>query len=255
MKEQFIVKSRRPRCAPQYALIDPKLIEVTILPQSAQGSVRCFAELRDISRVSVTVLCTGQPELQPGCRISLASPKFDGVLVVPVEVNWVRPNPAGDWLVGCQIDPPLSSAYLKKLLSSGLLVRRSAPREPTRIPVQVQMQSEGPRLPALVRDISTGGLCLATSRTPETTRHICIFASTPEREVQIQLEVCWSMRAERECFVGCKFVQPADYAELRKVRPTTEDRPRNWLEGESACKPTLPQNRCPEIALEQAAAE
>jgi hypothetical protein len=246
------VKTRRPRCAPQYALINPKLIEVTILPQSAQRSVRCFAELRDISRVSVTVLCTGQPELRPGCRISLASPKFDGVLVIPVEVLWVRPNPAGDWLLGCEIDPPLSSAYLKKLLGSGLLVRRSAPREPTRIPVQVQLQPEAPRLPALVRDISTGGLCLRTTRTPETTRHICIFASTPEREVQIPLEVCWSMQAERECFVGCKFVRPEDYAELRKVRPTAQDRAHNWSEGESTFKVDAPQNHCPDVALNRA---
>ena len=249
------MKTRRPRFAPQYALIDPKLIEVTILPQSSQGSVRCFAELRDISRVSVTVLCTGHPELQPGCRISLASPKFDGVLVIPVEVNWVRPNPAGDWLLGCQIDPPLSSAYLRKLLGSGLLVRRSAPREPTRIPVQVQLQPEAPRLPALVRDISTGGLCLTTTRSPETTRRICIFAFTPEREVQIPLEVCWSMHGDRECFVGCKFVQPKDYAELRKVRPIVQDRTRFWPGGQSLCKVDAPQNHCPEIALKQAVAE
>jgi hypothetical protein len=211
--------SYRARQRRYYAVINPKLIQASILCDKPQPTDSYFVELKEISKRGAKLLVSGLPVLQRECRISLASPQFQGAIVLAVEVHWARPNPAGDWLLGCGIHPPLSDDSFQTLLDSGLLARRSAPREPARILVQVEWQPGTARLPGIVRDISAGGLCLAAPQAPETTNHACIFASEPGNEIRIPVKVRWSRQVGREYFVGCQFIEPTDFAVLRKLQP------------------------------------
>jgi PilZ domain-containing protein len=215
--------SQRARRGRYYTVIAPKLIRAAIFPKDPRQTECYFAELKEISKTGAKLLVTGLPALQRECRISLASPKFQGVLVIPAEVHWVRPNPAGDWMLGCGIDPPLSDESFQALVDSGLLARRSVPREPARIPVQVQWQPGAPPLPAVVRDISTGGLCVTTRQAPVTTNHACLLASEPGSEIRIPVKVRWSRQAGLDYFVGCQFIQPSDFAVLLKLQPVARN--------------------------------
>jgi hypothetical protein len=211
--------SQQPGRGRNYTVIAPKLIQAAIFPQESQQTECYFAELKEISKTGARLLVPGLPALQLECRISLTSPKFQRVLDIPAEVHWARPNPAGDWLLGCGFAPPLSDESVKTLLDSGLFARRSAPREPARIPVQVVWQPEAPPLPAVIRDMSTGGLCVMTHQAPENTNHASIFASESGHEIRVPIKVRWSRQVGGDYFVGCQFIDQADFAVLRKLQP------------------------------------
>ena len=213
----------RSRHEPQYALIDPDLVEVAVLPKNPQWTPTCFVQLREISTGSATVLFSGQPAFHHECEIWLASARFEGPILISAEMLWARPDSAGDWLLGYGIDPPLSDELFKRLLVSGLLRRRCALREPARILAEVQWQPGQPRLPALVRDLSKGGFCLATDQAPEGTQNACIFAATRESEVLIPLKVRWSTHVGSGYFVGCQFIRSTDYVALRRLQPIARD--------------------------------
>ncbi|MBI3836982.1 MAG: PilZ domain-containing protein [Planctomycetia bacterium] len=206
-----------------YTVINPKLIEATVLPREPERPDSYAAELREISPTGAKLLVTALPELEYECRISLASPSLDCALVALAEVHWIWPNLAGDWLLGCGINPPLSDASFKNLLDSGLLERRFARREPIRIPVQVQLQPGEPRVPATVHDLSDGGVCLTMRWTPPATRDVCIFASVSASEVRIPLKLRWSTHVGLEYFVGCEVIRYADILLLRKMQPTDQN--------------------------------
>jgi hypothetical protein len=202
-----------------YTVINPGSIQATVLPKESERPEFCMAELREISPTGAKLLVTVLPELKGECRLLLASPKLGCVLVAPAEVHWIWPNLAGDWLLGCAINPPLSEKSFKGLLDSGLLERRFARREPTRIPVQVEVQSGEPRFPATIHDLSDGGVCLTMRRAPPATRDICVFATESGREVRIPLKVRWSTHVGLEYFVGCEVLRYADILVLRKLQP------------------------------------
>jgi hypothetical protein len=133
-------------------------------------------------------------------------------------------------------DPPVANEIFKRLLDSGLLKRRATAREPARIPVEVQWQPGTPRLPALVRDLSKGGLCLAIAEPPEGTQDARIFAATPKGEVLIPLKVRWSTNVGTGHFVGCQFIQPTDFTVLRKLQPAAQYHFRKVTQAKSALR-------------------
>src|SRR5262245_4496962 len=87
------------RCDRSYPLVHPELVDVRILPLHATASEGCPAELREISAASAKLLVQGPPELVSRCRVRLESSKLSGAMEIPGEIDWVRPNPAGDWLI------------------------------------------------------------------------------------------------------------------------------------------------------------
>jgi hypothetical protein len=208
-----------------YPLVHPELVEAMILPVGRQPTEGCAAELREISPASAKLLVQGPPELASRCRIRLESSKLKRTLEIPGEIDWARPNPAGDWLVECEFQPRLSEPVFDDLLNSGLLERRSAVRFPTRIPVQVQWLPGKPRVMGIVRDLSEGGLCLClvTQEAPPETRDVCIVAPTPQGEVLLKLRMRWTLCVGRNHMMGCQFVHAADFALLRKLQPTAKE--------------------------------
>jgi hypothetical protein len=205
-----------------YTVINPKLIQATILPKESERDSQ-VAELREISATGAKLLVTALPDVKHECRIMLVSQKLDCALEAHAEVHWIWPNLAGDWLLGCGINPPLSQESFKTLLNSGLLERRFSRREPTRIHVLVQVQPGEPRLPAIIHDLSDGGVCLSMRWVPPATRDVCIFASKLGQEVRIPLKVRWSTHVGPEYFVGCELVRYADVLVLRKLQPSDEN--------------------------------
>jgi hypothetical protein len=208
------------RCDRSYPLVHPELVEAVILP--CNGPTGCRAELREISPASAKLLLAGPPELASRCRIRLTSSKLKGVLELPGQFDWARPNPAGDWLVECEFQPRLDEELFGELLNSGLLERRSAVRIQTRIPVDVQWRPGGPRVRGIVRDLSAGGLCLClvTKEAPPETRDVCVIAATPQGEVLLKVRVRWSLVVGSDHMIGCQFVHASDFALLRKLQPS-----------------------------------
>lgn len=213
-------RPRRERC---YKLVNPELVQAAILRRDPQSAESIVAELREIAPSGAKLLVTGPPELRYQCRISLKSHRLKHPLLLPAEIHWARPNPAGDWLLGCRFDAPLSDATLEEWITSGVLNRRSSVRERSRIPVQVQMQPGKPRLPAVVSDFSEGGLCLTTSDTRHGTRHVCLFALILGREVRVPLKIRWTLSVGPNRFIGCQFMRPMDYESLCKLHLETRN--------------------------------
>lgn len=202
-----------------YTIIDPKELHAAILSQHAQRSERYPAELKAIAASGAVLLLASPPELQGDCRLSIASRKLPEPLDVTVRVDWLRPNPAGDWKLGCAFTPPLSETTFKTLLNSGLLERRSSAREPARIPVEIQLLPAKTRVPAIVRNFSEGGVCCLTANcSPEKTRRVNMFAMVGDEEAQIPLKVRWYTQAGTEYFIGCQFVSSSDFALLRTLQ-------------------------------------
>jgi hypothetical protein len=224
------------RCDRSFPLVHPELVEVTILPLHASASDGCAAELREISPASAKLLVQGPPELASRCRIRLVSSKLTSVLEFPGEIDWVRPNPAGDWLIECEFQPRLRESEFDRLVTSGLLERRAAVRYPTRIPVQVQWMPGQPRISGIVRDLSEGGLCLClvTQEAPPETRDVCVVASVPQGEVLLALKIRWTLRVGTNHLIGCQFVHASDFALLRKLQPAGKE---HWHEHSRAGKP------------------
>jgi PilZ domain len=213
------------RCDRSYPLVHPKLVAAMILPIAAEAAEGCVAELCEISPAGAKLLVQGPPELASACRVRLESSKLREPLEFPGEIDWARPNPAGDWLVECEFQPRLSDAQFAELLASGLLERRSAVRYPTRIPVQVQWMPGQPRVCGIVRDLSEGGLCLClvTKEAPPATRDVCVVAPTPQGEVLFEVRIRWTLCVGSNHLIGCQFAHPSDFALLRKLQPTAKE--------------------------------
>ena len=206
----------RERC---YAVLDPKRIRVSIASIEATSAKAHEGELKEISPTSAVLLLAAPPALKGICEFSLTSNKLKQPIVFSAQVDWMRPNPAGLWQVGYALNPPLAPSIFKKLLNSGLLERRAAPREPVRIPVHLRLERSTERIPAIVRNISEGGLCcLATNCPPQETRNLYMYLSDSDREISMPLKVRWSMQAGGDHFLGCQFVRQNDFAALRKLQ-------------------------------------
>jgi hypothetical protein len=105
-----------------------------------------------------------------------------------------------------------------------MLERRSSPRVQSRILVDIQLAPGGPRVAALIRNISLSGVCcLATSSPPEGTRHISIFATSGGNDFRIPLKLHWWTQAGPDYFLGCEFARKADFAILRRLQSEQKD--------------------------------
>ncbi len=202
-----------------YTLINPHWVKATVLPRAPRPSQRFSAELREIATIGAKFLVQGPPQVQYESLLILESSRLPHILELPIEMHWARPNAAGNWLMGCGFDPPLSDVQFDALLNSGLLERRAAVRWRTRIAVEAQWLADKPRVPALVCDLSEGGLCLTAAQPPDGKHDIAIFGQTDKKEVRIALHVRWSMSVGPNYFIGCEFVHRSDLALLRKMQP------------------------------------
>jgi hypothetical protein len=207
---------------PCYALVNVELVQAGILPVDPHSIDSIPAELREISQVGAKLLISGPPELRYECRISLTSHRLKPALLLPAEIHWARPNPAGDWLLGCHFKAPLDDMLFQSWIDSGVLNRRKSVRERSRIYVGVQLQAGKPRLPAIVSDFSEGGLCLITSEAPKNTREVCVFGSLHGQEVRVPLKVRWNLSVGPKQMVGCEFAQGSDYQILRRMHLATQ---------------------------------
>jgi hypothetical protein len=212
-------QTRRQR---RYTLVNPELVQAEILFAESGSAEGVTAELREISQSDVKLLVMGPPELQLECRIVLKSHRFKSPLVLPAEVHWARPNPAGDWLLGCHLATPLADEKIQELIDSGVLNRRSSVRQRSRIPVQAQLQAGMPRLSAIVSDFSEGGICLTIAEAAQGTRHVCVFGSVLGQEARIPLKIRWTLPVGPNRLIGCEFMRPADYQILRKMHVATQ---------------------------------
>lgn len=208
----------------RYCVVNSQSVQAAILPRDAQLTEDIPAVLREISQITAILLVKGPPELRYHCLVKLTSQRFQPALVLPAEIHWARPNPAGDWLLGCRFDAPIDDDTFAVLVNSGLLNRRSSARERSRIPVQVQLQPSKVRSPATVSDFSEGGLCLTLSGTSaaETTRHVCMYGVVDGKEVRLALKIRWSLSVGPNRLVGCQFTRDADYLLLRKLQLATQ---------------------------------
>lgn len=213
------------RCDRAYPLVHPELVAAMLQPLDGEADEGCDAQLREISPASAKLLLPGPPSLAGRCRVRLESSKLKRVFEIPGEIDWARPNPAGDWLVECEFHPRLSESVFAELLASGLLERRAAVRYPTRIPVQVQWLPGQPRVSGIVRDLSQGGLCLClvTKEAPPETRDVCVVAGTPQGEVLLKLKMRWTLCVGANHLIGCQFVHSSDFALLRKLQPAARE--------------------------------
>lgn len=215
-------ETRRQR---RYTLVNPELVQVKIAFDETVSAAGVAAELREISKTDVKLLVMGPPELELECRIMLTSHRFKSALEMPAEVYWARPNPAGDWLLGCHLATPLSDEKIEELINSGVLNRRSSVRQRSQIPVHAQLQAGRPRLAAVVSDFSEGGLCLTVPEDLPSTRHVCVFGSVHGQEARIPLKIRWTLSVDPKRLIGCEFMRPADYQILRKMHLATQKQP------------------------------
>ncbi len=207
------------KCDRSYPLVHPELVETLILPCDDEAIDVCAADLREISPSSAKLLVAGPPALPCRCRLRLVSSRLMRTFEVEAEIAWARPNLAGDWLIECEFLSRLGERQFKELLGSGLLERRSAVRYQTRIEVQVQLAVGQPRRPAIIRDLSEGGLCLVTTEPPRHTRHVVVSVNTPQGETHIRLKTRWSLAAGPNHLIGCQFIDGEDFDLLRKLQP------------------------------------
>jgi hypothetical protein len=207
---------------PSYELVNVELVQAAILPIDLQPLDAIVAELREISQTGAKLLISGPPQLRYECRISLANHRLKPALMLAAEIHWARPNPAGDWLLGCHFKTPLADELFQQWVDSGVLNRRKSVRERSRIYVGVQLQTGQPRLPAIVSDFSEGGLCLITSEAPKNTREVCVFGSLHGEEVCIPLKVRWNLSVGPKQMVGCEFARGFDYKILRRLHQATQ---------------------------------
>jgi PilZ domain len=213
-----------PKCDRSYPLLHSEVVEAMIL-SGDDDSTGCAAELREISPGSAKLLVKGPPELSTSCRIRLTSSKLKQPLEMPAELDWLRPNPAGDWLVECEFQPRLSAALFADIVASGLLERRSAVRFQTRIPVQIEWLPGTPRVPGIVRDLSEGGLCLClvTKEAPPDSRDVSVIADASDKPSALKLRIRWSLQVGPDYLIGCQFVHGDDFDVLRRLQPTARE--------------------------------
>jgi len=211
------------KCDRSYPLVHCELVETTILPCDAEAQAAAFpAELREISASSAKLLVAGPPELPCRCRLRLVTSKLPQTFEVAAEIGWARPNPAGDWLVECEFLRRIDDRQFNVLLSSGLLERRAAVRFQTRIPVGVRWNMSEAAMPAIVRDLSEGGLCLLVQQPPRQSRQLWVVARAPQGEALVQLKVRWTLAVGPHHLIGCQFVRGEDFYMLRKLPAATE---------------------------------
>jgi hypothetical protein len=220
-REEDPMSTAYTRCDRSFPLVHPELVDAAIVPIGEEAAERCPAELREISPSSAKLLVDGPPKLPCRCSVSLNSSKLAQSLNVPAEIDWVRPNPAGDWLVECAFERRMSEAAFGELLASGLLERRSSVRYQTRINVGVQWGPAQPRFEGIVRDLSEGGLCLMTACPPQNTRDVYVILDTPQGEVPIRLKIRWTLCIGPNHLIGCQFVDDGDFGLLRRLPPAT----------------------------------
>lgn len=209
----------------RYYVVNSQWVQAAILPRDLHSSGSILAQLRELSHVTAILLVTGPPDLRYQCRVQIASPRFRPVLTLAAEIHWARPNPAGDWLLGCRFDAPIDEASFREVVESGVVNRRSTFREHSRIPVQVQLQPSKSRETATVNDFSEGGLCLTLSGdcATDSTRHVCVYGVVDGQEVRLSLKIRWSLSVGPNRLVGCQFTRDSDHLALRKMHLATHN--------------------------------
>ncbi len=207
-----------------FAVIDPRSVRARIFPAGTHTGAGLAAQLKQISPVGAVLLLAEPPKFQDNCQIEIDGDRLNRPCRVQARIDWLRPDPAGSWHLRCAIEPRMCEEEFRRLLSSGLLERRAAPREQSRILVDIQLALGGPRVAALIRNISLSGVCcLATSCPPEGTRHINIFATSGGDDFRIPLKLHWWTQAGSEYFLGCEFARKADFAILRQLQSEQTD--------------------------------
>jgi len=211
----------------RFTPVNPELVYAAILPRDPRVPGSIQAELREFSQQAVILLVTGPPELRYQCRVQLKSHRFRPVLLAPAEIHWARPNPAGDWLLGCNFDAPLDTVEFKEVIDSGVMNRRGSSRERSRIAVQVQLQPTKERIPTTISDFSEGGVCLAVSgaQGADCSRHVCVYGVVEGREVRIPLKTRWSLSVGPNRLIGCQYMRAADHDVVRQLHQASQQQP------------------------------
>lgn len=208
----------------RYSVVSSQNVQAAILPRDVKATSSIAAKLRELSQITAILLVSGPPELRYQCRVRITSPLFRPTLLQAAEIHWARPNPAGDWLLGCRFDAPIDDGTFREVVESGVVNRRSSVRERSRIPVQVQLQPAKTRVAATVSDFSEGGLCLTLCGdvAAESTRHVCVYGVVEGNEVRLSLKIRWSLSVGPNRLVGCQFTRASDYLILRKLHLATQ---------------------------------
>jgi hypothetical protein len=186
-------------------------------------------ELLDLSPGGARVLLDSPFRFQQAVTLRLESEELGLHLSLAARVCWIRPHGA-QWRLGCSFDPLLPREHVDRLLSNGVLDRRSAEREPIDRPATATWELNSQPTPVMVVDLSRSGFCLRAPLSAEPSSRLRLqVAAAHGTIVEATVTVQWRLAVAEGFLLGCSLANLETYLALRSAllsEPPSRVRPK-----------------------------
>lgn len=218
---------------PRYPFTKSHALAVHVQSGETADGVTVPGELIDLSPGGAKVLLDSPFRFQQAVTLRLESEELGLHLSLAARVCWIRSSGA-QWRLGCAFDPLLPREDVDRLLSNGVLDRRSAEREPIDRPASATWELNSQPTPVTVVDLSRGGFCLRAPLSAEPSSRLRLqVAAAPGTFVEATATVQWRLEVPEGFLLGCSLANLETYMALRSAllsEPPPRVRPkrRRW---------------------------
>jgi hypothetical protein len=200
---------------PRFSVENEKDKQVTIRRLDHDDSEPIPAELIDISHHGAKLGMTICPRFQESLHLQIDIPShnvhYEGVALV----RNLRSNGSEGWLVGCAVQPPLSSAVQSHLAAATGMDRRESPRKPIALSATLRRPLKSGTNDAKLLNVSAGGICVWSEAEMEAGDRLWIGVVGPDQQARsVKARVLWRMMAPDGCMAGCSFDDKISYATI-----------------------------------------
>ena len=203
----------------RYRMRDAQRLAVRIRSGNSATAKVSAVELCDLSWGGAKLIVAEPvPAVNTRIALSLTSEALGLDVTAAAEVRWTKPAEGQRWFVGLQIDPPLTTELLQRLLSEGVLDRRTSERRMHNLRVIVQWDYDTTQMPAFIWNLSEGGFCLVSPRKPGRR----VLVTTENSSISVVGKVRWEMKTGGGYVVGCQFSCKESYELMTALEPPLE---------------------------------
>jgi len=208
----------------RYQLAVDSQIPVSVEWMTDDESHKCEACLVDLSASGARLRLSQNVPLHETIEVRIRVGKLAIDFHCAAEVCWLQPR-GSQWVLGCAFECELPEQILSKLASNGYLNRRSNPRIPTELAVEVKEElGTSQWCKANVDNYSSGGFRLQSKCPVAVGQRVLLkVKDADQQQVTVPGRVHWRVGSDDGYAVGCSFLNGEGYRELAAVvcRKTT----------------------------------
>ena len=136
---------------------------------------------------------------------------------VTAKVCWVAPVIGHDWWLGCSLTPAIPTSALNDMARNGLIERRSHPRRPVSLTAIAKWELTSKTSFARILDCSQSGFCLLSQVEAKPGERVQLQFEGTDQPLAVHGKIVWQAQSSEGHVLGCEFLDPADFATVRRL--------------------------------------